>query len=69
MELVKGLENESYKEQPRELGLFSMDKRKIRRDLIAVYSCLKGGCSQVRVGLFSYIISTRLTGQVAPRVI
>ena len=58
--IMKGLEHLLHEERLSNLGLFSLGKRGLRRDLINVYKHLKGGGTQMdEAGLFVVVCSDR----------
>ena len=60
--MIKRLKHLSYEERLRELGLFSLEKRKLRGDLINMHKYLKEECTDRGGRLFSVVPSDRTGG-------
>ncbi|GAB0190595.1 hypothetical protein GRJ2_001524800 [Grus japonensis] len=59
MKTIGGLEHLSYEDRLRELGLFSLEKRRLWGDLIAAFQYLKGVYKKAGEGLFTRACSDR----------
>ncbi|GAB0188877.1 hypothetical protein GRJ2_001353000 [Grus japonensis] len=57
--MIRGLEHLSYEDRLRELGLFSLEKRKLQGNLIAAFQYLKGVYKKAGEGLFTRACSDK----------
>ncbi|KFV03353.1 hypothetical protein N340_00240, partial [Tauraco erythrolophus] len=60
--MIQGLEHFCYEDRLRDLGLFSLQKRRLRGDLIAAFQHLKGAYKKAGEGLFTRTCSDRTRG-------
>jgi len=60
--MIQGLEHLSCEERLRELGLFSLEKRRLHGDLIAAFQYLKGAYKKAGEGLVTRACKDRTRG-------
>ncbi|PKU47389.1 rna-directed dna polymerase from mobile element jockey-like [Limosa lapponica baueri] len=60
--MIRGLEHLSYEDRLRELGLFSLEKRRLQGDLITTFQYLRGTYRRDGEGLFIRECSDRMRG-------
>ena len=60
--MIRGLEHLSYEETFRELELFSLEKRRLRGDLIVAFQYTKGAYKKDGDRLFTWACSDRARG-------
>ena len=62
--MIRGLEHLSYEGRLRELGLFSLEKKRLQGDLIVAFQCLKGAYKEEGERLFVRVDGDRTRGMV-----
>ena len=60
--MIRELEHLSYEDRLRELGLFSLEKRRLQEELIAAFHYLKEAYKKAGEGLFTRACSDRTRG-------
>jgi len=61
--MTQGLEHLFYEQRLRELGLFSLEKRRVWGDLITAFQYMKGAYKSAGEGLFTRVCSHRTRGK------
>jgi len=62
--MIRGMEHLSYEERLRELGLFSVEKRRLQEDLIMVFQYLKGTHRKMETNILARPVATGKGGMV-----